>query len=60
MGGKKAETHLSNNYRYIEAYAGKANLSPWTACQKILVDAEKILKKILGIDREANSIVDSG
>ena len=48
--GKKADTHLGNNYHYIEKYAQQANLSPLTACLQVMTDVEKVLNLILGGD----------
>ena len=57
MVGKKTDTHLGNNYRYIETYAQKANLSPLAACLKVMTDVEKVLQEIFGMDRQADLIL---
>lgn len=44
----KTSKHLGNNYRYIEHYAQKADLSPVQGCLRIMSDIEKVLKYILG------------
>ena len=41
--GKKTTDTTGNSYRYIERYAGELNLSPYTACLRVLCDTEKVL-----------------
>lgn len=60
MVGKRADDYLGNNYRYIETYAKKAKLPPLTACLKVMADVEKVLQKILGIDKQGNLIESPG
>jgi hypothetical protein len=60
MVGKRADDYLGNNYRYIETYAKKANLSPLTACLKVMADVENVLQKILGLDKQSDLIVSPG
>ena len=46
MVGKQSDT-LGNSYRYIERYARKLNMSPFTACLKVMAETEKVLNLIL-------------
>ncbi len=50
--GKQAEDTIGNSYRYIERYAKKIGLSPYSACLKVLGETEKVLNIIL-IEGEA-------
>jgi antirestriction protein ArdC len=43
----KTFNHLGNYYRYIEAYARSANLTPWQGCMKVMSDTEKVLNLIM-------------
>ena len=45
--GKQAEDTTGNSFRYIERYAGKIGLSPYSACLKVLGETEKVLNLIL-------------
>jgi hypothetical protein len=45
--GKSGEKYMGNSYRYIEAYADKLNLSPYSACIKVLNETEDVLNLIL-------------
>jgi len=45
--GKTAHETLGNSYRYIESYAKKLDLSPYSACMRVMRDTEKVLKLIL-------------
>ncbi len=45
--GKQAEDTTGNSYKYIERYAGKIGLSPYSACLKVLGETEKVLNLIL-------------
>jgi len=45
--GKQAEDTIGNSYSYIERYAGKIGLSPYSACLKVLGETEKVLNIIL-------------
>lgn len=47
MAGKDSRDTLGNSYKYIEAYAEKLKVSPYTACVKVLSDTEKVLSLIL-------------
>jgi len=45
--GKTADTYLGNSYRYIEGYAERLNITPYTACLKVMSETEKVLTLIL-------------
>jgi len=45
--GKQARDTTGNSYRYIESYASKLDISPYTACLKVVSDTEKVLNLIL-------------
>ena len=45
--GKDPRDSLGNSYRYIEAYAGKAGVSPLGACLKVIGETEKVINLIL-------------
>jgi len=51
--GKKAQDTIGNSYRYIEKYAEKLNLSPHSACIKVLSETEKVLHLILKDRKES-------
>jgi antirestriction protein ArdC len=46
VGRKNVDT-TGNSYQYIESYAAKLDMSPHTACLRVLSDTEKVLKLIL-------------
>jgi hypothetical protein len=45
--GKTGDKHLGNSFRYISRYAEKINLSPLSACTKVLNEVEQVLNLIL-------------
>ena len=45
--GKTADKYLGNSYRYIEGYAERLNITPYTACMKVMSETEKVLTLIL-------------
>ncbi|WP_435549739.1 ArdC-like ssDNA-binding domain-containing protein [Desulfobacterium sp. N47] len=45
--GKQQSDTLGNSYRYIERYAEKIKLSPYSACLKVISETEKVLNLIL-------------
>jgi len=45
--GKTGDKHLGNSFRYISNYAEKINMSPLSACTKVLNEVERVLKLIL-------------
>jgi hypothetical protein len=54
--GKRPQDRLGNSYRYIETYSQSANLTPISACLKLLDTVECVLTIILG--KEATSHVE--
>jgi hypothetical protein len=52
--GKQAQDTMGNSYRYIERYAEKINLNPYSACMKVISETEKVLSLILnGVPQES-------
>lgn len=49
--GKQTSDTTGNSYQYIERYAEKLGLSPYTACLRILGETEKVLSLILREDQ---------
>jgi hypothetical protein len=47
MVGKQVINTLGNSYRYIERYAKKLEISPYSACLRVMSDTEKVLNLIL-------------
>jgi len=45
--GKTADKYLGNSYRYIQGYAERLNITPYTACLKVMSETEKVLNLIL-------------
>ena len=45
--GKNLSNSMGNSYRYIERYAEKLKLTPYTACLKVLGETENVLNLIL-------------
>lgn len=45
--GKKQSDTIGNSYKYIDDYAKKLKMSPYTACLKVIADTEKVLNLIL-------------
>jgi len=45
--GKTSDTYLGNSYRYIEGYAERLHITPYTACLKVMSETEKVLTLIL-------------
>ena len=45
--GKTADKYLGNSYKYIEAYAERLSITPYTACLKVMTETEKVLNLIL-------------
>jgi len=45
--GKTGVRYLGNSHRYIEQYAKKLKITPYTACLKVMSEAEKVLNLIL-------------
>jgi hypothetical protein len=53
--GKQPLDTLGNSYKYIETYAEKLNITPYTACLKVLSDTEKVLDLILKEGESCNT-----
>jgi hypothetical protein len=47
MVGKQLADTTGNSYRYIEGYAEKLKMNPYTACLKVMSETEKVLNLIL-------------
>ena len=45
--GKQTNDTFGNSHRYIERYAEKLRITPYTACLKVVSDTEKVLNLIL-------------
>ena len=45
--GKQQNDTFGNSYRYIERYAEKIKMNPYTACLKVMSETEKVLNLIL-------------
>jgi len=45
--GKSAEDTVGNSYRYIQKYADQLDISPHTACLKVMSQVEQVLNLIL-------------
>lgn len=45
--GKDGDKYLGNSYRYIELYSEKMNITPYSACLKVMSETEKVLTLIL-------------
>ena len=46
LAGKQATDTLGNSYRYVESYAEKVKMKPYSACLKVLGETEKVLKML--------------
>ncbi len=51
IAGRRPTDTLGNSYRYIETYAKKANMSPYSACLKAMGETEKVLQLILALNK---------
>jgi len=45
--GKTGDKYLGTSYRYIEGYAERLSITPYTACLKVMAETEKVLTLIL-------------
>jgi hypothetical protein len=45
--GKTGDKYLGNSYRYIEGYAERIGITPFSACLKVMSETEKVLNLIL-------------
>ncbi len=56
MVGKQLADTTGNSYRYIEKYAGRLKMNPYTACLKVMSETEKVLNLILNGDENLKQI----
>ena len=56
MVGKQPADTTGNSYIYIQRYAEKLKLNPYTACLKVMSDTEKVLNLILRGDENLKQI----
>jgi hypothetical protein len=56
MVGKQPADTTGNSYIYIERYAEKLKMNPYTACLKVMSETEKVLNLILKGDEDQNRI----
>ncbi len=56
MVGKQLADTTGNSYRYIERYAEKLKMNPYTACLKVMSETEKVLNLILKGDKDQKKI----
>lgn len=56
--GKTGDEHLGTSYRYIEGYAERIKVSPYTACLKVMAETEKVLTLILKGNTETNQVIE--
>ena len=56
--GKTGDKHLGNSFRYISRYADKLNLSPLSACTKVLNEVERVLHLILNGNGNGNKSIE--
>jgi hypothetical protein len=54
--GRKLSDTTGNSYRYIERYAEKLKMNPYTACLKVMSETEKVLNLILKGDENLKQI----
>lgn len=55
----KTSKHMGNSYQYIETYAKRLDISPYTACVKVLGEVEQVLDLILNPSLEAHPPIPS-
>lgn len=48
--GKQVNDTIGNSYQYIETYAEKLELNPYTACLRVLGETERVLGLILAVN----------
>ena len=56
MVGKQTADTTGNSYIYIERYAEKLKLNPYTACLKVMSETEKVLTLILKGDENLKQV----
>ena len=54
--GKQANDTSGNSFKYIEKYAQKVNMTPHSACLKVLSETEKVLNLIVGKEPEIQAL----
>ncbi|MFC1488943.1 ArdC-like ssDNA-binding domain-containing protein [Thermodesulfobacteriota bacterium] len=47
IAGRRSNDTLGNSYKYIEGYAEKVKMTPYSACLKVIAETEKVLNFIL-------------
>jgi len=56
MVGKKLADTTGNSFQYIEGYAEKIKMNPYSACLKVMSETEKVLNLILKENEEQEKI----
>ncbi|PKN67574.1 MAG: antirestriction protein [Deltaproteobacteria bacterium HGW-Deltaproteobacteria-15] len=56
--GKTGDKHLGTSYRYIEGYAERIKVSPFTACLKVMAETEKVLTLILKGETDTTQVIE--
>lgn len=56
--GREAQDTMGNSYRYIERYAEKMKLSPYSACMKAISETEKVIQLILKGEQDERANTD--
>ena len=56
MVGKKLADTTGNSFQYIQGYAEKIKMNPYTACLKVMSETEKVLNLILKENEEQEKI----
>ncbi len=56
--GKSAEDTVGNSYRYIQKYADQLDISPHTACLKVMSQVEQVLSLILSGNGNGNKSIE--
>ncbi len=54
--GKKLADTTGNSFQYIEGYAEKIKMNPYSACLKVMTETEKVLNLILKENEEQEKI----
>ncbi len=53
--GKQTNDTSGNSFKYIEKYAQKVNMTPHSACLKVLSETEKVINLIVGRESDQQS-----
>jgi len=56
--GKSGDRFLGNSHRYIEGYAEKLKITPYSACLKVMSETEKVLTLILKGDADNRQLIE--